>query len=149
MEARAWKVGELAARTGVSVRTLHHYHEIGLLVPACHSPGGQRLYLRADVERLQRILSLRQLGLSLQQIRTHLDDPAASPVEVVARHLRVLDERIEEQRRLRDRLGRHEEALEDYRKALALNPELAEGPLGSDLDEAAIRLLQKNRGEPT
>ena len=106
MESRALRVGELASRTGVSVRTLHHYHEIGLLVPSFHSAGSQRLYARGEVERLQRILSLRQLGLSLQEIRSNLDDPGASALEVVERHRQELDQRLEIQKRLRDRLER-------------------------------------------
>ena len=106
MDARAWKVGELARRTGVSVRTLHHYHEIGLLVPSQHTEGGQRLYLPADLERLQRILSLRQLGLSLKEIAEHLEDPSKSALEVVEAHRRELEERLKVQQRLHERLGR-------------------------------------------
>ncbi len=59
MQIGEWKVGEVAQRTGVSVRTLHHYHEIGLLTPSFHAPGSHRLYSAADVTRLQQIQSLR------------------------------------------------------------------------------------------
>ncbi|MEA2488332.1 MAG: hypothetical protein QOH21_124, partial [Acidobacteriota bacterium] len=57
-----WKIGELAKRTGVSVRTLHHYDEIGLLTPSHRTESGHRLYGREEVIRLQQIVSLRQVG---------------------------------------------------------------------------------------
>ena len=69
MDERRWKVGELAAVTGVTVRTLHHFDEIGLLHPAERSPVGHRLYTTSDVQRLYRILALRQVGISLERDR--------------------------------------------------------------------------------
>src|SRR6201988_5498959 len=68
MVFEALKVGELAKRTGLTVRTLHHYDEIGLLKPSLHTEAGHRLYTAADVARLQQVLSLRQLGFSLEQV---------------------------------------------------------------------------------
>lgn len=68
-EKSAWKVGDLAGRTGLSVRTLHHYDEIGLLSPSGRTGSGHRLYSAEDVLRLQRIRSLRALGFSLEEIR--------------------------------------------------------------------------------
>ena len=62
------KVGELARRTGLTVRTLHHYDEIGLLNPTGRSDGGYRLYGEADVQRLHSIQALRHLGLALNDI---------------------------------------------------------------------------------
>lgn len=99
-----WKVGELARRTGITVRTLHHYDEIGLLSPAARSDAGYRLYTREDVARLQQILSLRQLGFSLEEIRACLDDGRMSPLEIVELHLRRVRDRIEAQRALAKRL---------------------------------------------
>ena len=72
-------MGELAKRTGVTVRTLHHYDEIGLLRPSRHTESGHRLYTAVDVARLQRILSLRQLGFALEEVRDCLDRPGFSP----------------------------------------------------------------------
>ncbi|TCJ89974.1 DNA-binding transcriptional MerR regulator [Nocardia alba] len=63
-----WKVGELAAEAGLTVRTLHHYDRIGLVCPAERTNAGHRLYTEADVERLYQVLALRQLGLGLDQI---------------------------------------------------------------------------------
>ena len=65
-----WKVGELARRTGVSVRALHHYEEIGLLVPSWRTESGHRLYSEPDIIRLTQIVSLRQIGLSLKRSRS-------------------------------------------------------------------------------
>lgn len=68
MTERYWKVGELARQCGLTVRALHHYDRIGLMVPAAHTASGHRLYTESDVRRLYAILALRRLGLSLQQI---------------------------------------------------------------------------------
>ena len=87
MKFDALKVGELAKRTGLTVRTLHHYDEIGLLKPSLHSEAGHRLYTRGDVARLQQVLSLRQIGFSLEKIRDCLDRPGFSPLEVIGLHL--------------------------------------------------------------
>jgi MerR family transcriptional regulator, thiopeptide resistance regulator len=59
---QSWKVGELARVTGLTVRALHYYDEIGLLMPSGRTPAGHRSYDRADVARLYRISLLRRLG---------------------------------------------------------------------------------------
>src|SRR3954452_16244111 len=94
------KVGELARRSGVSVRTLHYYEEIGLLAPSQHTPTGHRLYALTDVTRLQQIVSLRQLGLSLTEIRACLASSTFDPADVVDRHLARIREQMELQRQL-------------------------------------------------
>ena len=66
-------VGELASSSGLTVRTLHHWDEIGLLQPAERSAAGHRRYSSQDVERLYRIVALRRLGLSLEQVEQVLD----------------------------------------------------------------------------
>ena len=81
------RVGDLAKESGVSVRTLHHYHEIGLLVPTRHNPGGHRIYSTADLLRLQQIRSLRQIGLSLAEIREFLETPEGSALQVLEQNL--------------------------------------------------------------
>lgn len=72
---RTYRVSELAALSGVTVRTLHHYDAIGLLVPRARSAAGYRLYDDDDLLRLQQILIGRELGLSLEAIRRSLEDP--------------------------------------------------------------------------
>jgi DNA-binding transcriptional MerR regulator len=104
MRPPPWKVGELARRTGLSVRTLHWYDEIGLLTPSWHTEAGHRLYTAADVARLQQIKSLRQLGLALDEVRACLEDADFSPLALIEAQLSRLREQIEMQRRLGDRL---------------------------------------------
>jgi DNA-binding transcriptional MerR regulator len=100
----ALKVGELARRTRLTIRTLHHYDEIGLLRPSLHTESGHRLYTAGDVARLQQVLSLRQLGFSLEEIRDCLNRPDFSPVELIERHLARVREQVELQRKLCERL---------------------------------------------
>ena len=101
----AWKVGELADRAGLSVRTLHYYDEIGLLSPSRRTAAGHRLYTAGDVLRLQQIRSLKHLGFGLEEIRDCLDRPEDFPLRrVVKLHLSRLEEQIELRQRLRDRL---------------------------------------------
>src|SRR5262245_33778566 len=97
---RGMKVGEVAKRTGLSVRTLHYYDEIGLLSPAEHTASRHRLYGAPELLRLQQIKSLRQLGLSLDEIREMLDGPTLSPRRVLEMHAARLREQIVERERL-------------------------------------------------
>jgi DNA-binding transcriptional MerR regulator len=106
MRPPPWKVGELAKRTGVSVRALHHYDEIGLLSPSHRSEAGYRLYSEADVARLQQIRSLRILGFSLEEAQEFLRRPDVTPDRVLQLHIAHLKQRIELQQSLCDRLER-------------------------------------------
>lgn len=99
-----WKVGQLARSTGLSVRTLHHYDHIGLLSPSRRSASGHRLYADGDVVRLQQIVSLRSLGLPLEEIREMLDRREISLAQVLTLHAARLRERITMQQRLVARL---------------------------------------------
>jgi DNA-binding transcriptional MerR regulator len=104
MRPPPWKVGELAKRTGVSVRTLHHYDSLGLLSPSHRSESGYRLYTGSDVQRLQQILSLRTLGFSLDEIKDFLSRPDVTPERVLHLQITSLKERIGLQQRLCQRL---------------------------------------------
>jgi DNA-binding transcriptional MerR regulator len=73
--SRTFQVKDVARLTGVSVRTLHHYDSIGVLVPSGRTAAGYRLYTDNDLLRLQQILIGRALGLPLEEIRRSLDDP--------------------------------------------------------------------------
>jgi DNA-binding transcriptional MerR regulator len=106
-----YKVGELAQRAGVSVRALHHYEAIGLLVPSARTPSGHRLYARSDVERLARITALTALGFGLDQVRTCLADEAWSPLRLIEAHLERAREALEEQRALCERLEHLRQAV--------------------------------------
>jgi len=100
----AFTVGQLAKRTGLTVRTLHHYHAIGLLVPSHRSESGYRLYTRGDIMRLYRVLALQRLGLSLTEIETVLAKDGAPLPEIIDQQLVELDEWIEQATALRARL---------------------------------------------
>ncbi|WP_433212656.1 MerR family transcriptional regulator [Dactylosporangium sp. CS-047395] len=98
------RVGELARATGLTVRTLHYYDEIGLLSPGQRSSGGHRLYNGEDIQRLYRICLLRRLGVPLEQIARALDDPAWSLGAAVHRHLDEVDRQVAAAHRLRSGL---------------------------------------------
>ncbi|MGL5890124.1 MAG: MerR family transcriptional regulator [Bacteroidia bacterium] len=87
---KQYTVKQLSQLSGVSVRTLHHYDEIGLLKPAQRTEARYRLYGRDELLRLQQILFYRELGFSLEQIAEVLDDPDFS----------LLDSLLEQRRRI-------------------------------------------------
>ncbi|MFB4274066.1 MerR family transcriptional regulator [Nonomuraea sp. MTCD27] len=72
---RRWSIGELAKATGVTIRTLYHYEEIGLVPASERTASGHRRYTEADLRRLYRVRALRGLGLSLDEIARVLDRP--------------------------------------------------------------------------
>jgi DNA-binding transcriptional MerR regulator len=72
------QVGELARRAGMTVRTLHHYEQTGLLMPSARSTAGYRLYNLAAVQRLHMIKALTQTGLELATIKDYLDQDSFS-----------------------------------------------------------------------
>jgi DNA-binding transcriptional MerR regulator len=80
MAPKLRSISEVAQLAGVSVRTLHHYDEIGLLVPSARSENGYRRYSDDDVRRLSSVLVFKQLGFSLDAIERLLDDPAVDRV---------------------------------------------------------------------
>jgi DNA-binding transcriptional MerR regulator len=90
---RTHQVKDVSRIAGVSVRTLHYYEEIGLLVPAARTEAGYRLYTDDDLLRLQQILIGRELGLPLEQIRRSLDDPAFDRKRALIQQRRQLQDR--------------------------------------------------------
>ena len=98
------KIGELAKRTGLTVRTLHHYDDIKLLSPSARSDAGYRLYNEADIARLHRILGLRRFGMGLSDIGTYLTGPDLPLIDVVDRQIAMLTSQIDEAQGLRSRL---------------------------------------------
>jgi DNA-binding transcriptional MerR regulator len=143
------RVGEVARRTGVSVRTLHHYDGIGLLRPSHRTGsahgGGHRLYTTADLARLQQILSLRQLGFSLDEIADALGGPRFDPLTVVRLHLARAREGLKSQHELCDRLERlagHLERAEEVSADTFLRTveamTMAENHFNLPPDEAAV-----------
>jgi MerR family transcriptional regulator, thiopeptide resistance regulator len=95
MSSRTYQVNEAARMAGVTVRALHHYDEIGLLVPSNRTEAGYRLYTAEDLLRLQQILIGRTLGLSLEEIRKLLDDPLLDRRTLLQRQREALQKRAE------------------------------------------------------
>jgi DNA-binding transcriptional MerR regulator len=114
------KIGQVAERTGLSVRTLHHYQDKGLLVPTGRTDAGHRLYTEGDLLRLLHIRTLKQLGLALEEIRQWLDDPATDLLAAVERRLAAVREQVDAARRMQDRLTAVAESLRS-REAVAVD----------------------------
>jgi MerR family transcriptional regulator, thiopeptide resistance regulator len=90
---RTYQVGDVSRIARISVRTLHYYDEIGLLVPSMRTDAGYRLYADEDLLRLQQILIGRELSLSLDDIRRSLDDPSFDCREALRAQKRQLQQR--------------------------------------------------------
>src|SRR4029450_7247786 len=151
MAAQRYTTGELPGAPGLTVRTLHHYDRIGILRPTDRSPSGYRLYRSEDVQRLYRILALRQLGLGLKDIDGALAGDGADPREAIARHLaevqrqaalgRSLERKL---RRLLDQSDRHQdltnEQFIDAMETIVSFAHLYSGKVRDIYDAAARRL---------
>jgi DNA-binding transcriptional MerR regulator len=102
----AYTVGEVSKLAKVSVRALHHWDEIGLVVPSRRSHKGYRLYTDDDLDRLQQVLFYRELGFRLEDIAATLADPAFDRREALRSHRALLSERVEHARALLDLVDR-------------------------------------------
>jgi DNA-binding transcriptional MerR regulator len=105
-EERTWRVGELAEQTGLTVRTLHHYDEIGLLVPSLHNSAGHRRYTADDVRRLHHVVALRGFGFALAEIAELLDEATIDPRTLLHRQLDQVNNQIAANIRLKHQLQR-------------------------------------------
>lgn len=123
------KIGELARRTGLTIRTLRHYDALGLLKPSGRTRAAYRLYSPADLTRLLHIQSLKTLGLTLPEIARALDDPAYDAQEALRRHIEVLEARITQERQLVRRLqalqGAAEVGWTEVAQTIALTQRIA------------------------
>jgi DNA-binding transcriptional MerR regulator len=99
-----FSVGTLAARTGLTVRTLHHYDTIGLLAPSGRTEAGYRLYSEDDLRRLERVVLLRALGIPLRDIAMALSTGAEGVLLVLERHAGDLRRRIRDEQQLVERV---------------------------------------------
>jgi len=113
-------VGAVARLAGVTVRTLHHYDQIGLLSASGRSDAGYRRYADADLERLQRILFYRELGFGLEQIRDVMTDGRPDPVAHLRRQHAMLLDRVG---RLQRMAAAVEKAMEARTMGIPLTPE--------------------------
>ncbi|WP_217196359.1 MerR family transcriptional regulator [Streptomyces buecherae] len=105
MTERRMQIGEVAERTGLSLRTIRHYEEVGLVTPSARSKGGFRLYTEVDVERLMVIRRMKPLDFSLEEMRDLLE---------ITDRLAVTDDGPagEERERLRERLDAYREVAD-------------------------------------
>ncbi|GGM59877.1 HTH-type transcriptional activator TipA [Thermopolyspora flexuosa] len=115
-----YSVGQVARLAGVTVRTLHHYDEIGLLSPSERTAAGYRRYTEADLDRLQRVLFYRELGFPLEEIATILDRPGTDPLTHLRRRRELLSREI---RRLQRMVAAIDKAMEAHRMGISLTPE--------------------------
>ncbi|MET7832092.1 MerR family transcriptional regulator [Micromonospora sediminicola] len=116
----AYTVGQVARAARVTVRTLHHYDEIGLLRPSGRTPAGYRRYDDRDLDRLQLIRYYRELGFPLDEIAEILDDPTADPAAHLRRQHELLSGRIG---KLQEMVAAIERAMEARKLEIRLTPE--------------------------
>ena len=107
-----WKVGEIAKLTGLTIRTLRYYDQIGLFSPSDQTDSGHRLYTESDISRLHQILSLKELGLALEEIKTLLARKYCSPIEIVSLQVTRLTENIKSQQKLLEELEHVSELMQ-------------------------------------
>jgi DNA-binding transcriptional MerR regulator len=132
VDGKHMQIGEVAARTELSLRTIRHYEETGLVVPSARSQGGFRLYTEADVARLMVIRRMKPLGFTLDEMRDLLaatdrldsgDDLPASEREELLERLRGFEQaaqrRVED---LRTQLARAEDFAATLAARLARTP---------------------------
>lgn len=137
-------VGRTAELVGVSVRTLHHWDEIGLVRPTERTWSDYRVYQAADIERIQQVLLHRELGLSLAEVRAVLDDPDTDVVAQLDRQRAVLSERLDRLRRMIAAVDRMKEAHMSEQK---LTAEQQAEILGDGWDPAWQDEAQENWGD--
>jgi DNA-binding transcriptional MerR regulator len=104
MTASTYKIGQMASRMGISVRTLRHYDAIGLLSPSCRTAAGHRIYTDREVSRLHKIVALRRMGFSLAHVRTIVSGDTRKAYVVLEGHAQRLREQMARQREILNRL---------------------------------------------
>jgi DNA-binding transcriptional MerR regulator len=123
---KAYTVSQLAKMAGVSVRTLHHYDQIGLLAPSARTGAGYRLYGEPELLRLQQILFFKELDMPLDEVRRILDDPGFDQVAALEHHRQLLGRRMERLARLLKTIDRTIDRLTEEDMTLT-DEELYEG----------------------
>src|SRR5262245_19447140 len=115
-ENMAHTVKKVAAMSGVSVRTLHFYDEVGLLKPAYIGTNGYRFYQEPQLLRLQQILFYRKLGFELERIKRILDQPKFDRIKALESHRKVLHDNLAHTRQLIETIDKTLEHLKGTRK---------------------------------
>ena len=150
MKETFWKVGELSDITGLTVRTLHYYHEKGLLIPSGISENGYRIYSNDDIIRLQQIVALKRLSFSLNEIKTILERKNFDPVEIIKNHLKIAEEQIVKYQKIKSHMETfstilvHREAkVEDFIKIIGV---FAMNEITFEVGVQLVPLVEKEQG---
>ena len=139
-----WTVGQVSEELGVTVRTLHHYDQIGLLRPSVRSPAGYRLYTEADLERLQNIVVYRRLGFPLDEVAELLEADGADLERHLRRQREAVMARLDE---LSDLVTAIDRALEREVSGVKLTREEQRELFGDGFSEDYAREAQERWGE--
>jgi DNA-binding transcriptional MerR regulator len=137
----ALTVGSIARLAGVTVRTLHHYDEIGLVVPGGRTAAGYRTYGSAEIERLQEVLFFRELGFGLEEIKEIVGRPTYNRAVALDRQRELLEARAD---RLRSLIEAVDRAAQAERTGIKMSNEDALGVFG-DFDPAEYEEEAKER----
>jgi DNA-binding transcriptional MerR regulator len=137
-------VGAVAALTGMSVRTLHHYDHVGLVVPSMRTAAGYRGYTDADIERLHLVLVYRSAGLSLVEIRTLLDDADADVLAHLQSQHRLLCDQAEQ---LEQTIKAVEELMSAHGNGIQLTAQEQVEIFGSDVFNEHAEEVEERWGD--
>lgn len=141
-----YAVGQVARVAAVSVRTLHHYDEIGLVSPGRRTAAGYRRYTEADLQRLQHVLFYRELGFALEDITAILDDPATDTLAHLRRQHELLTRGID---RLRSMAAAVEHAMEANMLNISLTPRNVSRSSATSFPKTTTRRRAGAGGTPT
>lgn len=113
MNKHLMRIGDVAKLVGATVRTLHHYHQIGLLIPSHLTEGGHRLYTEKDIQKLYQIAALKNFGFALDEIRDMLGTTTSDPTQLIKIQLDKANEALSRQMELCHALREIQQSLEN------------------------------------
>lgn len=137
-----YKIKEVADMVGISVRTLHHYDEIGLLKPESVTEAGYRLYSEKDLEKLQQILFFKELDFDLKTIKEILNDPNFDRKRALELHRQLLIKK-------RDRLNKIIECVENTIESVERGIKMSKENMFKAFDMSEIEKHQQKYAEET
>jgi len=137
-----YKVKEVSNLVGVSVRTLHHYDDIGLLKPEFVTEAGYRLYSDKDLERLQQILFFKELDFTLQEIKDIIESPDFDRKKALSAHKKLLIEK-------KNRLERLVESIERTMESIEGGMEMSKKEMFDGFDMSEIEKHKEKYAEET
>ena len=140
----ALTVGQVAQQLGVTVRTLHHYDQIGLLVPSERTSAGYRLYTGRDITRLQHVVVYRRLGFPLEEIALLLDEPSVDVAEHLRRQRAAVLSRLDE---MSDLVTAIDQALEKEMSGIKLTKQEQKELFGDSFSDDYAQEAEQRWGE--